>query len=215
MASKSLMLSLGGLGAGGVGVGGLLATKPWESKKVTFSDKYKHAILDTAKDDDIWGRKYTSLKATKPKHPKLIRAYTEATKQPPENEQEAKRLLKEGCKAIYESPFEDSEYKNDFKSYCSKTNLDASPNQTWNSESTDSSSKWDASLKALKSHDINTKGSLVEVLVTLKSSIQSKDSFEKANRDSLKGWCDGVKVEIFMGSDSAEFKNQELYCKGS
>ncbi|AEW45680.1 hypothetical protein MHC_04120 [Mycoplasma haemocanis str. Illinois] len=217
MSSKSLMLSLGGLGAGGVGLGGLLVMKSWASKKETFSDKYKHSLLDDFKDDVIWGRKYVALKTTKPTHPKLMRAYIEATKKPTENEQEAKILLKAGCKDIYESPFEDSKYQNDFKSYCSLTNLDVSSNQTWNSETTDKTpnNKWDTSLGALKNHDIKAKGNLVETLETLKSLIQGKDTFEKENRDSLKGWFDAVKAEIFMGSDSTEFKNQELYCKGS
>ncbi|AEW45689.1 hypothetical protein MHC_04165 [Mycoplasma haemocanis str. Illinois] len=212
--SKNLILTLGGLGIGGVGAGGLLALRPWKSKVVTFADRYKHSLLDTVKDNSAWDNRYSFLKTIKPKHPTLISAHIEATKTSSSNENEAKRLMKEGCKSIYKSPFENSEYWDDFKNYCSRTNGDASSGKEWNGEDTTSSSgnKWDASLTSLKSHEISN-GSLPSVLETLKAEIQSKDSFEKTHRDSLKSWCDGVKKEPFMGPDSLEFRNQELYCK--
>ncbi|CBY93020.1 hypothetical protein HF1_10120 [Mycoplasma haemofelis str. Langford 1] len=122
--------------------------------------------------------------------------------------------MKEGCKAIYASSVEDSEYKDDFKTYCSRTNEDASSSKEWNGEDTTSTSnnKWDAPLTSLKSHG-ESSGTLPSALETLKKEIQGKGSFEKTHRDTLKSWCDGVKKEIFMGSDSLEFRHQELYCK--
>ncbi|CBY92330.1 hypothetical protein HF1_03220 [Mycoplasma haemofelis str. Langford 1] len=216
--SKSLALSLGGLGAGAAGVGGLLTFKPWETQE-TFATKYKHALLDTSKDSDSWNNKYTALKQATPKHPKLLKAVSESKKSPSPNDAEAKKLMREGCKAIYESPHEKSEYLNDFKKYCSKTNQEASTNTTWNTDNVTTSgsgtNKWDTSLTSLKSHNFSQKGNLVEALVKLKEDIKEKSTFEQTHRERLKNWCDKVKTETFMGSDSLEFKNQDLYCKGS
>ncbi|AEG72653.1 hypothetical protein MHF_0377 [Mycoplasma haemofelis Ohio2] len=213
---KTLALSLGGLGAGGAGIGGLLALKPWESEE-TFATKYKHALLDTSKDSDSWKSKYEELKTKDPAHPTLKKAATEAKKNPSSNEVAAKQLLREGCKAIYESPYGDSKYKDDFKKYCSRNNKDASSGDAWNTDTTENNSgnKWDASLTSLKGHDTSKNGDLVDVLSQLKEEIKSKNStFEKTYREKLKNWCESVQKEPFMGSDSLEFKNQELYCKG-
>ncbi|AEW45661.2 hypothetical protein MHC_04015 [Mycoplasma haemocanis str. Illinois] len=212
--SKVLILSLGGVGVAGVGTGALFILKPWESKVVTFSDKYKYALLDTSKHDSFWDSKYTALKTNAgKKHTKLVKAYDEATKQTSPNELEAKRLMREGCKEIYESPVENSEYKDDFKNYCSKTNSEASSTQNWNSENTADSSnnKWDTPLNSLKSHQEG----LVDALFQLKTTLSGGTSFNQSHRETIKNWCDGIKKEPFMGTDSLEFKNQERFCKSN
>ncbi|AEW45146.1 hypothetical protein MHC_01400 [Mycoplasma haemocanis str. Illinois] len=212
--SKYLVLSLGGIGVGAAGVGGLLTFRPWETKE-TFSNKYQYALLDTSKDNDSWNSKYTALKQATPKHPTLSKAVLASKKSPSPNDAEAKKIMREGCKSIYDSPYEGSEYLDDFKKYCSKTNQDASANSTWNTDNTNTSNKWDTTLTSLKDHNFSEKGKLTAALSQLKENIKGKSTFEQTHRESLKNWCDGVKIEPFMGSDSKEFKNQELYCKGS
>ncbi|CBY92433.1 hypothetical protein HF1_04250 [Mycoplasma haemofelis str. Langford 1] len=215
--SKTLTLSLGGLGVGGAGVGGLYALKPWESSINTFKEKYPEAILNTAEDSDSWSSKYNSLKSTKPKHPTLIRTYDEATKKTPAtaDDTKAKRLMREGCQEIYQSKIGNPDNFSDFKNYCSKTNKDSSTISKWNAEepSTQQNNKWDKSLNLLKDHDPSTKGELPEALQRLKASLTGKTSYEQSNRQELKGWCDSVQLEPFEGKDSSNFKSQELYCK--
>ncbi|AEG73311.1 hypothetical protein MHF_1061 [Mycoplasma haemofelis Ohio2] len=217
--SKSLALSLGGLGVAGSGVGGLLVFKPWEPKAITFADKYKHAFLDTSKNDTSWDSKYAALKThSLKKRPSLVKASEEANKGSSANEAEARRLMREGCKAIYESPFENSEYEGDFKTFCSKTNEEASDSKkSWNngSASEATSNKWDTPLNSLKSHDMEKQGGLVDVLAQLKATLSTGSALSQEHRESLKKWCDSIRKEPFMGTDSLEFKNQELYCKTS
>ncbi|AEG73316.1 hypothetical protein MHF_1066 [Mycoplasma haemofelis Ohio2] len=210
--SKTLILSLGGLGAATAAGGGMFLLKPWESKEVTFADKYRHALLDTSKHDSSWDSKYTALKTnTEKKHPKLVQAHAEATKQSSPNEVEAKRLMREGCKEIYESVFENSKYISDFKNYCSKTNSEASFDQNWNSgnPSDTSNNKWDTPLNSLKSHE----GGLVDVLSKLKTTLSKETPLNKNHREAIKNWCEEIKKEPFMGTDSLEFQNQESFCK--
>ncbi|CBY92407.1 hypothetical protein HF1_03990 [Mycoplasma haemofelis str. Langford 1] len=209
--SKLIPASLGALGAGGLGVGGLMVLKPWQSESVvTFKDKYSQALLDDKVDATIWTKKYEELKKTTPNHPKLVEAF-EKTKAPAD-EARAKELLKEGCLAIYSLPVENSKHFSDFKSFCSKTNADVSENKDWISEAvSNNKNKWDTALTSLKSHD---KGELDRELAKLKAGIQNNsETFPEDKKTLLKGWCDSAKSSIFEGRDSVVFKNQESFCK--
>ncbi|AEG72738.1 hypothetical protein MHF_0462 [Mycoplasma haemofelis Ohio2] len=207
---------LGGLGAlGAAGTGSLLALKPWNSNVETFKSKYSHALIN-AGDNSLWSNKFTLLKDSNPEHQTLKEAVNKAKATSPD-EAGAKELLKRGCQEIYDSPYEGSKYLNDFEKYCSKTNKDASSNQTWNGSdvSTASGNKWDTALNALKTHDEATNKKLDSVLAELKNSIQGNTQITADHRTKLKNWCEGIKSKPYLGSDSLDFKHQELYCKHS
>ncbi|CBY92484.1 hypothetical protein HF1_04760 [Mycoplasma haemofelis str. Langford 1] len=203
---KLIPATLGMAGVGSAGLGSYIFLKP---KPVpTFRERYVSAIL---KDEDaLWNTKFSTLTGKTPINLKLKEAAAtggdEATK---------KLKHKEGCKEIYDSSSEEPKFLEDFKKYCSKTNKDASSTTTWISDevTTSSSNKWDTALGNLKNHDISKKGELVEKLNQLKLSLANKNSYDQNDRKPLKTWCDSVQLELYEGSESVTFKNQELYCK--
>ncbi|CBY92388.1 hypothetical protein HF1_03800 [Mycoplasma haemofelis str. Langford 1] len=219
---KGAYLALGTAGAGGLGAGGLIASKPWQStsKEVpkvvaSIKDKYSVALLDPTKDETIWIKKYDVLKSSSPNNLTLQEALKKS-KDPNKNEEEAKRLMKEGCKEIYESKIDDSKSFSDFRQLCSKNNEDASKAGDWNTDDvTTSNNKWDKALKKLKEHNIDTNDELDSLLVALKESIGANQTttFDQALRTKVKDWCTNARGEMFEGENSIKFKNQETFCK--
>ncbi|AEW45188.1 hypothetical protein MHC_01610 [Mycoplasma haemocanis str. Illinois] len=216
---KVAYLTVGVAGAGGLSIGGLIAFKPWphnntEVSKVAVSikERYSIALLDPSKDEAIWTKKYEILKTSSP-HNSALRAALEKSKEPNKNEVEAKRLLKEGCKEIYESQVDDSAAFSDFKKICSKNNEDASKTGDWNTdEVTASNNKWDKALEALNKHNGNE---LDSQLSELKKEIKPAQptTFDQTLRTKVKNWCSSTRGEMFEGEYSIKFKNQEAFCK--
>ncbi|CBY92385.1 hypothetical protein HF1_03770 [Mycoplasma haemofelis str. Langford 1] len=216
---KGAYLALGTAGAGSLGVGGLVALKPWEESKVVVSIKQKYplAILDASKDTDIWNKKYSNLSKSSPHHPILKKALSKS-KAPNADETGAKELLKSGCSKIYESNVDNPNNFQDFKSLCSKTNEDATKsNAHWIQEETSKSSgnKWDTVLTSLKSHETSNNWILDKTLEELKQAIQGANTFSEDNRNKLKAWCDATRLEVFKGEETEEFRSQEAFCKSN
>ncbi|AEG72687.1 hypothetical protein MHF_0411 [Mycoplasma haemofelis Ohio2] len=221
--TKGSFLALGTAGAGGLGAGGLMAFKPWQSTpeekvKVATSirEKYSAALLDSTQDGSIWEKKYTSLKASTPNNPTLKKA-VEKSKAPSESKEEALKLLKEGCASIYDSKVDDLKSFSDFKTLCSKSNDDASKaSGTWIADeaSANNNNKWDSSLTKLRDYGQE----LIPTLSSLKEEIkthQSSTSFSPDIRTKIKDWCTQVRGELFEGENSTQFQNQEAFCKAT
>ncbi|CBY92370.1 hypothetical protein HF1_03620 [Mycoplasma haemofelis str. Langford 1] len=204
--------------AGGLGAGGLIALKPWQSTPdeapiTSIRSKYPSALLNLEGDVNIWEKKYKALETKTPHHPTLQKALSTG-KGAEANLTEAKSLLKSGCRAIYESDSDNSNNFQDFKSFCSKTNEDATKSgKQWIADATSKAdgNKWDTVLTSLKGHST---WSLDSVLETLKKGIQGdSSSFPEARRKELKDLCDKAKLEVFVGESSSEFQSQEAFCK--
>ncbi|CBY92374.1 hypothetical protein HF1_03660 [Mycoplasma haemofelis str. Langford 1] len=220
--TKGSFLALGTAGAGGLGAGGLMAFKPWQSTpeekvKVATSirEKYSAALLDSTQDGSIWEKKYTTLKTSTPNNPTLKQA-VEKSKTSPESKDEALRLLKEGCASIYDSKVDDLKSFSDFKTLCSKSNDDASKaSGAWIAdEASANNNKWDSSLTKLRDHNQE----LIPTLSSLKEEIkahQNSTPFAQDIRTKIKDWCTQVRGELFEGENSTQFQNQEAFCKAT
>ncbi|CBY92356.1 hypothetical protein HF1_03480 [Mycoplasma haemofelis str. Langford 1] len=219
---KGVSLALGTAGAGGLGAGGLMALKPWQSdspekSKVVTSirEKYAVALLNTKEDSEIWTKKYTALGTHSPNNPILRDAASKKTGSSP-NEGTIKQLLKEGCEAIYSSDANDPKNFSDFKALCSKTNENATgtgKNWVTDEPSSSTSNKWDTVLTALKNHGTSNKWALDSILSALKEEIKNDQTFSPEKRTKIENWCKSIKSEVFLGTESSEFKSQEDFCK--
>ncbi|CBY92850.1 hypothetical protein HF1_08420 [Mycoplasma haemofelis str. Langford 1] len=141
------LMGLGGA-AGGYMIFGKGDKAPEEE---SFRSRYSHAILQD--NDGLWATKLTTLKGEgSPVHQKLIDAKAKAA----DAEQQAKSLLIEGCREIYDSKLSGSLHENDFKSYCSRTIKDGIQG-TWITESHtvtgSNTNKWNQKLTSLKDHN--------------------------------------------------------------
>ncbi|AEW45544.1 hypothetical protein MHC_03420 [Mycoplasma haemocanis str. Illinois] len=212
---SKLTLPLIGLGgASTAAVGGYMFFIRGEKSTVekTFRSTYSQAILK--ENDNLWSTKLAALRSEgNPIHKTLIDAKAKVTT----SEQQAKSLLVEGCRKIYDSKLSDSLYEKDFKTYCSKTIKDVIQG-TWISEAHDGSgshTKWNQKLTSLKEHAEATKGVLSKGLQTLKGQLSSEASstnWDDAKRKVLKDWCDASKKEIFMGETDSRVLNSKSYC---
>ncbi|CBY92620.1 hypothetical protein HF1_06120 [Mycoplasma haemofelis str. Langford 1] len=202
--SKLSFMAAGAAGVGAAGAGGFLLLKDQSIPSTTFKERYEHAWLP--KTSNLWSSRLASLKKGVPVHIKLI----EAAKK---DGDEANRLLQEGCSLIYEEPFENSKYQKDFELYCSKTNKDVG-SKAWNGDEKNNTS-WDAPLTSLKSHDPSTGGTLPNKLLEIQKEIKSTGAapHDEAIREKLKNWCEEIQSRVYEGSESSEFKQQELYCR--
>ncbi|AEG72660.1 hypothetical protein MHF_0384 [Mycoplasma haemofelis Ohio2] len=220
---KGAYLALGTAGAGGLGAGGVMALKPWQSheqeKSTSIRDKYSVALLNAKGDDTIWDKKYEALGGTYSPHNSFLQQASSKKKGNSPNKEEIKGLLKSGCEEIYSSDSDNSHNFADFKALCSKTNENATKEgKNWISDAASGSgnNKWDTVLTSLKSHDISSKWALDSTLSTLKSEIQeSQNTFVQDKREKLQRWCNSNKLEIFKGEESLEFKSQEEFCKAT
>ncbi|AEW45177.1 hypothetical protein MHC_01555 [Mycoplasma haemocanis str. Illinois] len=227
--NKGSLLALGAAGIGSLGIGGLAVFKQWKSiskERVasTIRAKYSAALLDSVRDSSLWEKKYLSLKTSNPKDP-ILKQAVEKSKTPSENKNEALELLKKRCSSIYDEKVDDLKDFSDFKSLCFKSNEESSGGTgTWISEDTTSTkNKWDDSLTKLHGHS----GALVPELESLKNEIKPNNvshsdsagstghAFAQDIKTKIKNWCTTVKGEIFEGSDSIQFQNQETFCKSN
>ncbi|AEW45165.1 hypothetical protein MHC_01495 [Mycoplasma haemocanis str. Illinois] len=222
---KGVYFSLGTVGAGGLGIGGLISLKSWQSHEkekskviTSIRDKYSTALLNTKSDDTLWEKKYEALGTYSPQN-NILRNASSKKKGNNPNKKEIQKLLKSGCEEIYSSDSDNSHNFEDFKTLCSKTNENASKaGKSWISDATseNGTNKWDSALALLKSHDISAKWALDNTLSSLKHEIQRDQStFTQEKRDKLKGWCDSNRTRIFKGKESPEFKSQEDFCKAT
>ncbi|AEW45167.1 hypothetical protein MHC_01505 [Mycoplasma haemocanis str. Illinois] len=218
---KGIYFALGTAGAGGLGVGGLVVLKsrqPSSTKTITsIREKYSVALLNAKGDADIWTKKYTALETYSPNHPILKDAASKKSGANP-NEEEIKKILKDGCEAIYSSDAQEPHNFSDFKALCSKTNENATgsgKNWVTDEPSKADTNKWDNVLTTLKNHDIFNKWILDSTLLALKEEIKNDQTFSQEKRTKLKDWCNSVKSGIFLGEESPEFKSQEDFCKVS
>ncbi|AEG73350.1 hypothetical protein MHF_1102 [Mycoplasma haemofelis Ohio2] len=200
--NKLVPVSLGALGAGGLGAGGWALSR---SKVIDpYSEKYKFAIL---KDEDrtLWEEKFKLLASATPSHETLKKA---SGSQGDESSRKANH--KKGCHEIYGLSTKDTKYLEDFKKYCSKNNGDVM-GSGWISETTEpptSPSKWDTKLTSLKNKkDQETVKALKELAAKL-----TESTFDKGKRDELKTWCDGGKSGIYLGEDDPSTKVIRSYC---
>ncbi|AEW45333.1 hypothetical protein MHC_02335 [Mycoplasma haemocanis str. Illinois] len=196
-------------GVGATGVGGFLLMRKNNGPKITFGERYKHALL--SKTSDLWATKLLTLKKEAPTHPKLLESFNKAKET--NQDETATNLLKEGCDLIYQEPVENSNYQKDFKNYCSKTNKEAS-SKTWNGENKNNNA-WDTPLTNLKSHNVSEYGELNSKLATLKQEIGALTvtTYSDSVREKLKNWCEEIQSNIYEGPESDEFKQQERYCR--
>ncbi|CBY92905.1 hypothetical protein HF1_08970 [Mycoplasma haemofelis str. Langford 1] len=206
------MLGLGGLGAAGLGGYSLLKGKNNPAQKEeTFGFRYSKALL--RKESNLWDSKFNLLKeGTEPSHPTLKSARTKATSGG--NDQEAKELHKKGCQEIYDSNLKNTSYLNDFKSYCAKNLKDEmGSSKKWISEGASDTTKWNAKLKSLLTHD-EAKNHVLDIsLASLKKTLTGEDStWGDEKRKSLKEWCDASQKEIFEGKEDSRFVQADLYC---
>ncbi|AEW45429.1 hypothetical protein MHC_02835 [Mycoplasma haemocanis str. Illinois] len=195
---------------GGIGVVGGGGYSLWHfNKKITFADKYKNSLLKLEKSDSIFTAKFTSLQNKTPKHPKL----SEAARRFSETEI-AKDLHIEGCKDIYSSSADSSEYFDDFKQYCARAIKDVISNII-SAEKSDSG-KWNPKLTLLRSHSESKDGKLDDKLDTLKKSLPvastGTDNFDDNKREILKQWCDEIKESLFIPNEEILLKQFKLYC---
>ncbi|AEW45584.1 hypothetical protein MHC_03620 [Mycoplasma haemocanis str. Illinois] len=180
-------------------------------KEATFKSKYSQAILPN--ESNLWASKLEALKGDgNPIHKKLEEAKKKAqTETGGTSQPQAKQLLMDGCKAIYDSQLKDSPYEKDFKSYCSKTIKDGITGTLLAGGHTGSGTKWDQGLTNLKDKS-NEK--LDSALRDLKGKLTSgsRTTFDDSQRQSLKNWCEASQKEIFMGETDSRFINSKLYC---
>ncbi|AEW45149.1 hypothetical protein MHC_01415 [Mycoplasma haemocanis str. Illinois] len=213
--SKTLLITAGVVGAAGSGIGSyFLLIHNKTDKSLLIKNKYKVALLNETGDESLWNKKYEEIKNSSPHHPTLKKAVAKSSGTG-KHDEEAKRLLKEGCFEIYESSYEDKNIFSDFKNYCAKTNKDISKVTSWNNDTAENSSdnKWDKALETLKSHTMETKGKLDPVLAQLKQEITGDKPFSTDIRKRIKGWCESTNKELFEGEETTQFKNQEDFCK--
>ncbi|AEW45561.1 hypothetical protein MHC_03505 [Mycoplasma haemocanis str. Illinois] len=201
--SKLILPVIGGVGV--VGFGAYMMTP--RGTEITFKNKYKNAILGTTDNAALWNSKFTLLNGKTVRHPKLRLAVIKYSS----DSEYAKTLHKEGCKEIYNAPVKHSEYRKDFKDYCSKNLKDEIGNK-WITEE-NNGSKWTAKLTSLKSHDSNN-GELDGTLKRIKTSISgdNNNTFDDTKRGDLKAWCTSAGAEIFESPESDLFKLVKLYC---
>ncbi|AEW45552.1 hypothetical protein MHC_03460 [Mycoplasma haemocanis str. Illinois] len=207
---KALTALVGITGASVAGVGGyMISTRSGNVKtKDTFRTKYSKAILKD--NDDLWNTKFDLFKGThQPTNRKLVDAKSKHTS----NASEAKDLHKQGCKEIYDSPWQNSSHLKDFQTYCARNVKDmfTKPN-SWIEEDAKTSGKWDQKLTNLKSHEEDKKGALDAGLRAVKDKLSGNDSWDETKRNSLKSWCNEIGKEIFMGEEDIKFSNVTLYC---
>ncbi|AEG73124.1 hypothetical protein MHF_0860 [Mycoplasma haemofelis Ohio2] len=214
---SKLLLPLAGLGsATAAGVGGyMLAKGNNESTEKTFRSEYSLAVLGDT--NSLWDSKFEALKNSNqstPIQPELISAKAKFAVQT--SHEEAKRLQKEGCRKIYDSKIEGTAYLQDFQKYCSKTIKDGI-SEAWITQEKSDSQKWDPKLTKLKTHNDSENGELDATLKNLKSQLSggTNNNWNDDKREVLKGWCDGVKGEIFIGDKDPKFIHAKLYCDGS
>ncbi|AEG72759.1 hypothetical protein MHF_0487 [Mycoplasma haemofelis Ohio2] len=208
--SKSALLGLGALGAGGAGIGSYLAFKPSSSKEevTTFAQRYKSAILnfkDNSPDATLWDSKFKTLSGKQPVNQKLKEAASKISTA----EDEAKNLYKQGCEEIYSHSIKDQTYFNDFKSYCSKTVKEGIKGE-WINGDKGKADDWKPALTALNTHDSKTKGSLHKDFEEIKKSLTPTE-FTDDQRGKLKALCDSIGLEIFE-EDSVRVKNAQSFC---
>ncbi|AEG72795.1 hypothetical protein MHF_0523 [Mycoplasma haemofelis Ohio2] len=205
--NKAALIGTSALGAGGAGIGGflLLLLKPSE---ITFSQKYKSALLDlseNSKDTSLWNSKFESLKGKNPVHEKLKEAVGKVTS----SLEEAKSLHKQGCKAIYGASVESGKnYFNDFKSYCSKT-VKEGTSGTWISGAKTVTTDWNPSLTSLHGHQ----GELHSDFETVKKILTPSD-FHDDQREKLRVLCETIGGEL-LEDDSLRIKNAQSFCMKS
>ncbi|AEG72834.1 hypothetical protein MHF_0562 [Mycoplasma haemofelis Ohio2] len=195
--SKSLALSLGTLGVGGVGLGaaGIHHFRKGDSaSEVTFRTKYSKALISES-DDATWTAKLGVLEKSSltPKNAHLVKAKGEKDK--------GKLALKEGCMEIYSRPVDSVDDFNDFKNFCSFNNGDkiADGKELANAES-DFSSHWEAFNKISK-EDLH---------------FALREAYDiKGNSADASGWkakmlekCKEISSDIFDGSIS----NFDTFC---
>ncbi|AEW45515.1 hypothetical protein MHC_03275 [Mycoplasma haemocanis str. Illinois] len=216
MTSKFLIPSVV-LAGSAVGAGGYLLFSNQGKEHVktnrpeTFRSRYSKSILSEG--DNLWDTKFEALKNNEtPANQKLLDAKLKHTS----DTNAAKKLHKQGCREIYDSPIKESIHLKDFKTYCAKTIKDGiTKPETWISqEDTKNTGKWDPKLTALKDHTDQKSGSLDESLATLKNKLSSGStrSWNESERNELKNWCKTVEGEVFEGEENIKFANAKLYC---
>ncbi|AEW45658.1 hypothetical protein MHC_04000 [Mycoplasma haemocanis str. Illinois] len=201
--SKTLFLSLGTLGAGGVGLG-VVGIHYWnktpEAAKVAFREKYGKALLDTNSDDGIWTTKlnFLATSSSNPKNSHLVRAKAEKNGG---KENEAKASLKRGCEEIYSKSIDGEDDFHDFRSFCSFNNGDKIPGgKTLVGADTDLSSHWNTFNSS--SRENLYKG--------FREIFDARGNDANANNWKTKMFekCKGIASDIFEGSIS----NFDTFC---
>ncbi|AEW45147.1 hypothetical protein MHC_01405 [Mycoplasma haemocanis str. Illinois] len=177
---------------------------------VRFKDKYKTPLLDLNGDEEIWNTKWNLLKDGKPTHPKLLKAKETNTQQ-----QDSKKLHKEGCKDIYDSATMATPYFLDFKYYCSKTNKDVIKGD-WISEDTKNpktKNEWDEPLKDLSSAtEKDLVKELLELFKKIKKDTKTPSKFDENHREKLKEWCDLISEGFYLGEGLQDVENAKKFC---
>ncbi|AEW45257.1 hypothetical protein MHC_01955 [Mycoplasma haemocanis str. Illinois] len=200
--NKVVLIGVGALGSSGAGALGFFLLKPSE---ITFSQKYKSALLDLGKnssDVNLWNTKFEVLKGKHPVNKKLQEAVGKATSAP----EEAKILHKQGCKEIYEASVESGKnYFNDFKSYCSKTVKEGTAG-TWVNDEKNVTTNWNPTLTNLHKYT----GELHAVFEELKKII-TPASFTDEQREKLKTLCETIGEEL-LEDNSLRIKNAQAFC---
>ncbi|CBY92898.1 hypothetical protein HF1_08900 [Mycoplasma haemofelis str. Langford 1] len=215
---SKLVLPLAGIGGASVAAAGGYMVFGRDNKSITpkveetFKSKYSQAILSD--NSDLWASKLEALKGNgNPVHQKLAEAKKKAQSETKGAEpSQAKQLLIDGCKEIYESKLKDSPYAQDFKSYCAKTIKDGITGTWLAGGHTGSGTKWDQGLTNLKSQNNDNLDSLLKDLKGKLPSDSGTTTFDDSHRQSLKDWCETSQKEIFMGETDPRFINSKSYC---
>ncbi|AEG72645.1 hypothetical protein MHF_0368 [Mycoplasma haemofelis Ohio2] len=213
--SKTLLTTAGAMGAAGTGVGGyFLLSNNKIDESLLIRSKYKVSVLSKSGEESLWDKKYEAIKNSSPHNQTLKKAVAKSSGTD-KNDEEAKKLLKQGCFEIYESSYEDANNFSDFKNYCAKTNKDISKVTSWNTDTSENNTnnKWDKALESLKSHTVETKGKLDPVLEKLKTELTGNTPFSTTIRARFKSWCESTNKGLFEGEESTAFRNQEDFCK--
>ncbi|AEW45667.1 hypothetical protein MHC_04055 [Mycoplasma haemocanis str. Illinois] len=206
MVSKSLMLSLGGLGIAGVGgvgiglVGVYYLNKGTETPKVTLSTKYDKALINFNSDDVIWNSKLSTLETQSsiPKNENLIKAKNEKKAG---NVDAAKAFLKSGCRDIYSKSPESKDDFNDFKNFCSKLYLDQISGGKVITEIADLDNKWDTFKGKTDDH---LSGEFRKIHESKKSSTTEPTDWKQL----VLAECQKLSSSIFVG----EVKGYQEFC---
>ncbi|AEW45189.1 hypothetical protein MHC_01615 [Mycoplasma haemocanis str. Illinois] len=208
--NKLILTSLGAIGVGGTGIGGYILLNPAESpktkKSTPFKERYEKSLLNLDGDSTIWESKFSLLKKGNPNHPSLKGISTK-------EDNIAKSLHKQGCRDLYDSSSENSNYLEDFKNYCAKLIEDVVSGNWIEGEKTQTRTKWDAKLKDMKSKkDKLLSPSLQELTGKLTS---SGETFSETERKLLEDWCNSRRKDLSQGEEGKLIEEIKNYCVNS
>ncbi|AEG72801.1 hypothetical protein MHF_0529 [Mycoplasma haemofelis Ohio2] len=196
--SKLAALILGIAGTAGTAGLGFLIAKNQKDETKKIKNNYPHAIL-TFSNNEGWNSKFQLLNSKETTHPTLKKAKAQFS-----NTSQSQELYKKGCNEIYDS--EGTQYLDDFKTFCSKTNKDAITG-SWISDAASVNTNWDKKLTSLKERNSGLSSEFLEVQSSLGSG-----SFDETARGKIKKACDDSHSEIYLGPNDIKTQSIKDFC---